>query len=185
MSDSRPPFGTTTSILPAASILGIAIGVLAIFLTLNIIASPRVSSTSTIPIVVGGLPVASGTSTFATTCNANQLVPDDVVRDLLLPVRTTQVHAPRVLNAGAGDFDCTADYRTTATSGEILGFFDDQLRVRGWHHFSTGSSKGEPQFLFQKSGSDGFYWIIGVTVTRSTSTTSTWTYRVYQSSETV
>lgn len=185
MSDSRPPFGTTTSILPAASILGIAVGVLAIFLTLNVVASPRVATTSTIPIVVGGLPVASGTSSFAATCNANQLAPEEIARDLLLPVRTTTVRAPRVLNAGAGDFDCTAGYRTTATSGEVLGFFGDQLRVRGWHHFSSGSSKGEPQFLFQKSGSDGFYWIIGVTVTKSTNATVDWTYRVYQSSETI
>ena len=49
----------------------------------------------------------------------------------------------------------------------------------------TAASNGDPQSLFQKAGSDGFYWEVGVTVTKSTSTRANWTFEIYQNSDTV
>ena len=61
-------------------------------------------------------------------------------------------------------------------------FFDAQLEARGWSLFSKGASNGEPQSLFQKAGSDGFYWEVGVTVTKTSASTVYWTFRIYQNS---
>jgi len=48
-----------------------------------------------------------------------------------------------------------------------------------------GTSSGAPQLLFQKAGSDTFYWIVGVTVTARHGATSNWTYRIYQNSSAI
>ena len=37
-------------------------------------------------------------------------------------------------------------------------------RARGWDLFSRGSSNGAPSSLFQKAGTDTFYWVVGITV---------------------
>ncbi|HEY5103987.1 MAG TPA: hypothetical protein VII65_02985, partial [Acidimicrobiales bacterium] len=60
-----------------------------------------------------------------------------------------------------------------------------QLEARGWNLFSKGSSTGKPQSLFQKAGNDGFYWVVGVTVTTSTKNNVAWTFRIYQNSQTI
>ena len=74
---------------------------------------------------------------------------------------------------------------TSATSGALIKFFDTQLEARGWSLFSQGASNGDPQSLFQKAGSDGFYWELGVTVNKSTASTVDWTFTIYQNSDTV
>jgi hypothetical protein len=67
----------------------------------------------------------------------------------------------------------------------LLGYYSAQLKARGWNLFSQGASNGSPQDLFQKAGSDTFYWVIGVTVTSSSATSTHWTYQIYQNSETI
>ena len=88
-------------------------------------------------------------------------------------------------NAGAGDFDCYQPLVTTTNSASLLKFYKSQLEVRGWNLFSQGSSKGSPQSLFQKAGNDGFYWVVGITITKSSHNLVDWTFRIYQNSETV
>jgi hypothetical protein len=66
-----------------------------------------------------------------------------------------------------------------------LSFYKTQLEARGWSLFSSGASNGSPQYLFQKAGSDTFYWVIGITVDSSTSTSTSWTFRIYQNSEAI
>ena len=75
---------------------------------------------------------------------------------------------------------------TTGANGpSLINFYDAQLESRGWNLFSSGASNGDPQSLFQKAGSDGFYWVIGVTVTTSNAARVDWTFRIYQNSETI
>ncbi|MHB1969670.1 MAG: hypothetical protein ACYCPK_05485, partial [Acidimicrobiales bacterium] len=91
------------------------------------------------------------------------------------------------LNLGAGDFDCVEQVATTnATSGEVLGFYRAHLPVLGWSLFSTSPSPtGHPQYLFQRSSSDGFYWEIGVTILGSAAGRVTWSFTLFQNSQTV
>ena len=184
--DLRPPLTTTTSLWPAAAVLGLAVVVLAGFMLINIIASPRVQTTSTtLPVVVGSLGLAA-TSPARALCTATNAVPANVASGIVTPVHTTVAPGGLIVNQGAGDFDCVEPFTTAnASAGALLSFFDGQLSVRGWNLFSKGSSTGKPQSLFQKAGNDGFYWIIGVSVTASHHGSTTWTFRLYQNSETI
>ncbi len=184
--DLRPPLTTTTSLWPAAAVLGLAVLVLGSFMLVNVIASPRVQTTSTtLPVVVGGLGLATASPARA-LCTATDAVPANVASGIVAPLHTTVAHGGHIVNQGAGDFDCVEPFTTTnATAGALLNFFDGQLSVRGWNLFSKGSSTGTPQSLFQKAGSDGFYWIIGITVTAARHDSTSWTFRLYQNSETI
>ena len=183
MSDaSKPPLTTTTSILPAMAVLIIAVVTLVTFLAINFIANPRVTTSSTtVPIVVGALPIDSA-STVLHGCAQAGSPPGNIVGSLIVPVRTTPAGATLHPNGGAGDYDCLRQLATTASPGELLGFYSAQLQAQGWSLFSRGSSHAVAQLLFQKAGSDTFYWIVGVTVTAVHGPSSLWTFRIYQNS---
>ena len=182
----RPPLTTTTSLWPAGAVLILAVVVLVGFMLVNVIASPRVQQTpTTIAIVVGGLDLAS-TSPARALCDATQSIPANVLTGVLNPTKSTLRPGGLIINQGAGDFDCVAPFVTAEASPEqLLGFFRGQLSARGWRLFSSGTSSGAPQSLFQKSGSDGFYWIIGVTITKHLASSTSWKFRLYQNSETI
>ena len=184
--NERPPLTTTTSLWPAGVVLGLAVVVLAGFMLVNVIVSPRVQLTpTTIAVVVGGLDVAP-TSPALALCNATQSIPANVLSGILNPTNTTVRPGGLILNQGAGDFDCVEPFVTAkASPAQLLNFFRGQLTTRGWNLFSRGTSSGAPQSLFQTSGTDGFYWIIGVTVTNHVAGSTFWKFRLYQNSEAI
>lgn len=186
MSDPvKPPLTTTTSILPAMTVLVVAVVTLVVFLAINFIANPTVKkTTTTIPIVVGSLTTQKD-SPILDSCHQAGNPPADIATALMVPF-STQATAPTLHpNGGAGDYDCLRTLVTHAPSSELLGYYSAQLGARGWSLFSHGSSTGAPQLLFQKAGSDTFYWIIGITVTARTGSTSYWTFRIYQNSSAI
>ena len=182
--DVKPPLTTTTSLWPAASVIIVAIAMLAVFLVLNAATNKSVSTTTTttIPIIVGGL-ATDETSTLLNNCTQYGTMPTNIIPALLVPVGTTSAGDNRIPNAGAGDYDCIKPLTTNANFKEVLSFYKAHLAALGWNLFSSGASNGSPQYLFQKSGLDSFYWIVGITVTSPTSQTNTnWKFRVYQHS---
>ncbi|MHB1088426.1 MAG: hypothetical protein ACYC19_06655 [Acidimicrobiales bacterium] len=177
----RPPLTTTTSIWPAAAVLGIAVVMLALFMGINLIANQGVATTTTIPVIVGGLsPAANGS--LLSSCQQPGNPPSNITTALVVPESTRANGAFTMPNAGAGDFDCYRSFITSAPASEVLAFYASQLETRGWNLFSRGASNGAPQDLFQKAGSDTFYWVVGITVTSSNAHSSHWTYRIYQNS---
>ena len=185
MSDERPPLTTTTSLLPAAIVLGIAVVTLVAFLALNFIASPSVKTPkTTIPIVIGTLGTEDH-STLLAGCRQPDNPPANVTDALLVPATTTATGPVRLPDQGAGDFDCMRALKTQASSRRLLGYYSAQLEARGWALFSKGASNGSPQLLFQKAGTDGFYWVVGITVNDQAASSSDWTYTIYQNSETI
>ena len=184
--DPRPPLTTTTSIWPAASVLILGVVMLGVFMIINAVADQGVSTTTTIPVVVGSLPV-DHSSTLMKDCLTPGTPPSDIARGVIVPVRT-QGRGPFAMpNSGAGDFDCYRPLRSATSASRLLGFYKAQLGARGWSLFSSGASNGAPQYLFQKAGSDTFYWVLGVTVdpSASTPTSTAWTLRIYQNSESI
>jgi hypothetical protein len=177
----QPPLTTTTSLKPAATVLGIAAFVLIFFTTINIVANPTVNSTTTIPIVVGALPVDEA-STLLRECQLPENPPVDISSALLVPTRTAAESAIIWRGKGPGGFDCARSLTTRASSGEIFSFYKSHLTVRGWKVFSQGANyhSQKPQILFQKSGSDTFYWIFGVSVDHADPTTTSYKLRLYQ-----
>lgn len=183
--DPRPPLTTTTSLWPAGAVLSLAVIVLVGFMLINVIASPRVQqTTTTLAVVVGGLDLAT-TSPARQLCNATHSIPANVLSDILVPVNTTVRPGGLIINQGAGDFDCVEPFVTKASPAQLLSFFRGQLTTRGWNLFSSGTSSGAPQSLFQKAGADGFYWIIGVTITSQHQGSTSWKFRLYQNSATI
>ncbi|HEY5121468.1 MAG TPA: hypothetical protein VII84_07815 [Acidimicrobiales bacterium] len=181
----KPPLTTTTSIWPAAAVLILAVVVLAVFMAINIVSNQGVSTTSTtIPVVVGALGT-DPVSTVLQDCHQPANPPSDIASALIVPTSTRSAGPPVLPNAGAGDFDCYRPLVTQASAGSLLAYYAAHLETLGWSLFSKGSSSGSPQSLFQKGGSDGFYWIVGITVNSSTKAGSAWTYKIYQNSETI
>ena len=181
----KPPLTTTTSIWPAAAVLGVAVVMLFIFLFINLIADPGVAPTPmTLPLIVGGLAKAPSAAVLD-FCARSTEIPFNIGHDFVVPLATKNEPGAKIPNAGAGDFDCYQPLVTRANSASLLAFYASQLEARGWSLFSHGASNGSPQFLFQKAGSDGFYWVAGVTVTNSRAGSVYWTFRIYQNSETV
>ena len=186
MSDQpKAPLTTTTSILPAAAVLGLAVVMLLVFMVINLISDQGVTATpSTIPVVVGGL-TKSPSAAVLNYCRHTSEIPSNISDVFVVPTGTSTQKGANIPNAGAGDFDCFEPVATRANSASLLAFYTSQLEARGWSLFSHGASNGSPQELFQKAGNDGFYWVAGVTVTSTTKNVTYWTFRIYQNSETV
>ena len=188
MSDQpKPPLTTTTSLWPAAAILGLAVLMLAVFLIINLVADQGVTKeTTTIPVVVGGLQRDPSPGPQLQYCHQSEEVPSNIADAFVVPVGTVPRSGANTPNLGAGDFDCYQPMATAhTTAASVIDFFNAQLEARGWSLFSKGASNGEPQSLFQKGGSDGFYWEVGVTVTKTSASTVDWTFKIYQNSESV
>ena len=178
---STPPLTTTTSIKPAATVLAIAVGTLLLFTSVNLITNPRVATTTTIPVVVGALPVDTS-STVLRGCELPGNPPEDITASLVVPQTTTRVGGPTWKGKGAGGFDCTQRLATEADLTEVASFYKAHFVARGWKLFSEGpaAKTGEQQLLFQRAGSDSFYWIAGLTVTSSDTSSTSYTLRLYQ-----
>ncbi len=188
MSSPRPPLTTTTSIWPAASVLIAAVLMLAGFMILNIATNAPTETSTSLPLIVGGLPVQGGLSSGAQLlagCHQAGSPPNNILDGFMLPT-PSRVDGPfAMVNQGAGDYDCHRSFVTTTTAAKLLGFYAGQLAARGWSNFSSGASNGMPQLLFQKAGSDTFYWVLGITVNHSDSRSVSWTFRIYQNSASV
>jgi hypothetical protein len=186
MSDQpKAPLTTTTSIWPAAAVLLLAVAMLLVFMVINLASDQTVTKTkTTIPVVVGGLNIASSSSALD-YCKSQSEIPTNIDDGFIVPVGTKSLKGGNTPNLGAGDFDCYQPLSSPTNSGSLLAFYSSELVARGWDVFSHGASNGAPQTLFQKAGNDGFYWVIGVTVTKSAHDLVDWTFRIYQNSETI
>jgi hypothetical protein len=181
----KPPLTTTTSIWPAAGVLILAVVVLGSFMLINVISDQGVATTTTtVASVVGGLNTETS-KVILQNCQQPDNPPTNIADAFLVPVSTQSTGPTRLPNEGAGDFDCFRPLVTQTSSGALLQYYKTQLEARGWNLFSTGSSSGSPQVLFQKAGSDGFYWVVGITVLSSNSSTTKWKYTIYQNSGSV
>jgi len=183
----RPPLTTTTSLWPAGLILGLAVVMLGVFMLVDFATNKGVVTVpTTIPTVVGGLPLDAKPGAALQYCLQSEEVPRNIDSAFIVPEETVPRPGANTPDLGAGEYDCYEPMATTgASSGALIKFFDTQLEARGWSLFSKGASNGDPQSLFQKAGSDGFYWELGVTVNKSTASRVDWTFTIYQNSDTV
>ena len=184
---SKPPLTTTTSLWPAAAVLGIAVLTLLTFLVINLVSDQGVTKeTTTIPVVVGGLQRDANPGKALQYCLQSEEVPANIDDAFIVPENTVPRSGANTPDLGAGDFDCIQPMATAHTNGaSIINFFNAQLGARGWDLFSKGAPNGDPQSLYQKAGTDGFYWEVGVTITKSSASSVDWTFQIYQNSETV
>ena len=179
---STPPLSTTTSIKPAAIVLAIATATLVLFTGVGLITNPRVATTTTAPVYVIGTLERDRNATALSACELPGNPPTDVVASLSIPIDSTARGAALWKGKGAGGFDCTQRVETRHAETEVLAFYKAHFVAQGWKLFSEGPAykSGAQQLLFQKAGSDTFYWIAGITVAASTTQSTTYAFRLYQ-----
>ena len=133
---------------------------------------------------MGGLGTAPGDELAG--CRQPGNPPGDIASALRVPVTSVVTSPAAVSNAGAGDFDLrrhaahlrAGSPRSSATTAPSSG---------PWAGRSSRPRRAtaDPELLFQKAGSDTFYWVVGVTVERAGTATTSWTYTVYQNSSSI
>lgn len=179
--DPRPPLTTTTSLKPAATVLIVAALTLLTFIGVDVWTSQSSPTTTTIPLVVGGLPIATSNALIA-PCQQPDVPPNDINDSFFVPKGTVSHGAIINQSTGPGAYDCERTFVTAASQSAVLGFYKSELIARGWGEFSHGASNGKAQLLFQKNGTDTFLWVLGITIDHHATNTSTWTFRLYQDS---
>jgi hypothetical protein len=168
-------------------ILGLAVIMIGVFLLVDFATNKGIVTVpTTIPTVVGGLPLDAKPGPGLKYCLQAEEVPSNLNDSFIVPENTVPRPGANTPDLGAGEYDCYEPMATThATANQLVTFFDSQLEARGWDLFSRTASNGKPQSLFQKAGSDGFYWELGITVTKSTAAKVDWTFTIYQNSDTI
>ena len=169
----RPPTPGGFSIKPAMVVLGLAILIVAAFVTLGIL-----SSRTPAPVKATGAPSAVPGSTLRGEPAAAALrpivgsgePPSNIVNAVLVPVGSVRVS--HVNNAaGAGQFDAQVTLRSTDSQGALLGFFAATMHQEGWQVFDKGPAANDPgalEVLGKLAGTDGYYWEMGATIAPTT-----------------
>jgi hypothetical protein len=177
---SAPP-SRNTSIVPAACVLGLAVVTLVVFGLMNMIGSAAIAPT-TLPAIVGGAAVDTSSKIFSTWPQGGE-PPSDITPALVVPVGARFL-ANLTTGGSSSDFDREIRIAVAGLSrANVLGFYRSRFEALGWHLYSTSSNANSVELLFQKGGSDGFYWEAGVNVTSTSPTSATYTYRLFQVSD--
>jgi hypothetical protein len=169
----RPPTPGGFSIRPAMVVLGLAVLIVTLFVTLGI-----VSSHSPAPVKTGGTPSAVPGSTLRAEPAAAVLhpiigsgePPSNIINAVTVPVGSVRISHENNA-AGAGQFDAQVTVRSTESQGALLAFFAAAMRVEGWQVFDKGAAADNPgalEVLGKLAGTDGYYWELGVTIPPTT-----------------
>jgi hypothetical protein len=169
----RPPKSGGISMRPAMVVLGLAVLILAVFVTIGIVfsqsparvrtgsASDRVPGTSlrAVPAAAALAPILGGGEP-----------PSNIVNAVSMPAGSVRIgHANNA--AGSGQYDSQVELRSTASQGTLLGFFAAAMRQRGWQVFDQGPAAHNPgalEVLGKLAGADGYYWEMGATMKPTT-----------------
>jgi hypothetical protein len=169
----RPPTPGGFSIRPAMIVVGLAVLIVAVFVTLGIL-----SSHSPAPVKTSGTPSAVPGSTLRAEPAADALQPivgsgeppSNIVNAVSVPVGSVRISHQNNA-AGAGQFDAQVTLRSTDSQGALLAFFAATMHRDGWQVFDKGAAANNPgalEVLGKLAGTDGYYWEMGATIPRTT-----------------
>jgi hypothetical protein len=169
----RPPTPGGFSIRPAMVVLGLAVLILAVFVTLGI-----VFSHSPAPLKTAGAPSAVPGSTLRAQPAADALKPivgsgeppSNIINAVTVPVGSVRISHENTA-AGAGQFDAQVTLRSTDSQGALLAFFASTMHQEGWQVFDKGAAANNPgalEVLGKLAGTDGYYWELGATIPPTT-----------------
>jgi hypothetical protein len=177
------PPARRVSILPAASVLALAVLTLVIVLIANSFDTSIVTPT-TLPVILGALPAASPATDASLFPKAVQegVPPANIASVFIAPRGTTYVGADDTGGSGVDDYDSEWTYSVPAPRARLLGFYSANLKALGWHLFSTGAAPNGAgdELLFQKGGTDGSYWDSGVVAQPTAAEETIFTFRIFQ-----
>ncbi len=172
-SPQRPPSSRGVSIRPAMVVLGLAVLILGLFVTLGLVTSTRVAPvrTSAKPNVVPGSALRAVTAVGALApIVANGQPPSNVLNAVFLPIGSVRLSSANN-SSSAGQYDEEVTLRSSASQGSLIGFFAADMHLEGWQVFDRGPALHDPgalEVLGKIAGSDGYYWEMGATVSSTT-----------------
>jgi hypothetical protein len=169
----RPPTPGGFSIRPAMVVLGLAVLILAVFVTLGILSShsPAPLKTTGAPSAVPGSPLRAEPAGDA----LRPIVgpgepPSNIVNAVTVPVGSVRISHQNNA-AGAGQFDAQVTLRSADSQGALLAFFAATMHQQGWQVFDKGAAANNPgalEVLGKLAGTDGYYWELGATIPPTT-----------------
>ena len=169
----RPPARGGISMRPAMVVLGLAVLILAVFITIAIVTSqsPAPVKTSTAARVVPGTAVRAVAAADALTpIISSGQPPSNIINAVDLPAGAVRVAHQN--NAGnSGQYDSQITVRSDESQGALLTFYSADLKWEGWQVFDRGPAANDPgatEVLGKLAGTDGYYWEIGVTIPPTT-----------------
>jgi hypothetical protein len=181
-----PPPSRRVSILPAATVLALAVLTLLIVGATNALDTSQVTPT-TLPVILGALPAATAASDTSLFKGAvlDGVPPADIASALIAPRGTAWIKNLDTGGASAGDYDRAASFRVAAPRARVFGFYRSGLQALGWSLFSSGPAPrgGGDELLFLKGGTDGWYWETGIIARPTASGVTVWTFRMFQASD--
>ena len=162
----------TPSVKPALVVVGIAVGLIALFGVLAALTggagTPPAPSSSSAP--VKGATLASQPAAAALKPIVQLSTPPaDVLGALVLPKGATTVSSSPW--NGSTQYAAKMRFDVAASQASVLSFYKAELKSLGWSISSTGAAerqKGATEVLAQRASSDGWYWEIGVVVSPTT-----------------
>lgn len=169
----RPPTPGGFSIRPAMVVLGLAVLIVAVFVTLGVL-----STQSPAPVKTSGAPSAVAGSTLRAEPAADALQPivgageppSNIINAVTVPVGSVRISHQNNA-AGAGQFDAQVTMRSTNSQAALLTFFAATMRQQGWQVFDKGAAANNPgalEVLGKLAGTDAYYWEMGATIAPTT-----------------
>jgi hypothetical protein len=170
----RPPTAGGISMRPAMIVLGLAVLILIVFVTIGIL-----SSQAPVPVRVSGAPSAVPGTTLRAEPAAGLLSPiveageppANIRNAVAVPVGSRRLSHQDNSADAAGQFDSQVVFRSDDSQDALLAFFAADMKLQGWQVFDRGPAANDPgalEILGKLAGSDGYYWEVGATVSPTT-----------------
>ena len=169
----RPATPGGISMRPAMVVLGLAVCILVVFVTIGVL-----SSQSPAPVRHGGRPspvpgialqAQQAGSALSPIVRTGQ-PPTNVLNAVFVPVGSVPI-AHRDLASQAPQFDSQVVFRSDDSQAALLAFFAADMRLQGWQVFDRGPAANHPgslEVLGKLAGTDGYYWEMGAVIAPTT-----------------
>jgi hypothetical protein len=165
----RPPARGGVSMRPAMIVLGLAVLIIALFVSLSLLTSSQPT-----PVHTGGAPLDVTGSSLKAAPAATALAPiisqgqppANIVNAVDIPVGAVRLSHQNNA-AESGQYDSQVSLRSDASQGSLLAFYASDMKSEGWQIFDRGAASNDAnalEVLGKLAGTDGYYWEMGVTV---------------------
>jgi hypothetical protein len=192
-----PPPGRNTSIRPALLVVGIAVGLVVVFIVFSALAGNGNSGTkpSSSPEAVPGTSLkAVGAEMGLSPIIQGGEPPANIVNAIRVPAGSVRVSH---LDNRGSQYDQQVTFSAPASQAAVFDFFRTEMHRTGWSVADAGPAANAPknvEVLGKKAGNDGWYWEMGATVSPTTfgttsagpgtgSDSTRFTIRLYQVSD--
>jgi hypothetical protein len=169
----RPPTPGGISMRPAMVVLGLAVLILIVFVTIGILTSqsPQPVKSSSAPSAVSGTSLqAEAAAHLLSPIAIGGEPPDNIVNSVSVPVGSVRISHQNNA-AGSGQYDAQVTFRSDSSQAALLTFFAADMKEQGWQVFDKGPAaddQGAFEVLGKLAGTDGYYWEMGATIAATT-----------------